>query len=109
MRTAADIAREIAATETVLAKLRRERKSVQAADRMRRNHRDPAFEAKIRAGQRAMLADETRRAEFVRNQRQAALRTRGLPTMTREQRRTYANILRNGGDRMGALAAVLRI
>lgn len=108
MRTPAIVQLEIDAVETTLASLKRERKSLKAAERMQRRHADPAYAAKLRDGMRAMLADPERRAEWMRAEREAARRrSNTLPPMTPDQRLAYRKLQRLGIERGEAILSVV--
>lgn len=107
MRTIALVQSQLDAAEELVRVLKRERKSLAAAQRMRERHQDPAYKDRLTAGMHAMLADPVRRAAFVASERKAArFRRKGLPPMTIEQRRQYDKVRGHGADRADAILAV---
>jgi hypothetical protein len=108
MRTIAIVQAERDVAAGKLAELKRELKSLKAAERMRQRHLDPAYAEKLREGMRAMLADRERRESFIRSEREAARRRLNiLPPMTDDQRLKYHKLRRHGIDRGEAILTVV--
>jgi hypothetical protein len=108
-RSLDEIAADLARAEARVSELKRERKSVLASEKARRQHQDPNYTAKLRAGRAAAQKDPESRARWLERMSETQ-RANGwyLPPMNREQRLAYNRLLRKGVPRHEALPVAIR-
>jgi hypothetical protein len=107
-RPLAEIEADVEKAKATLAAFVWERKRAMASEKAKRQHQDPAYIEKFRAGRAALYSDPKRLAEWQAKIHTAALANGWyLPPMSKEQKLAYNRLLRKGVPRHDALPVAL--